>query len=184
MGSWRRRPWKTVERRAPPQEPRPSTGVLLVNHSYEIGDLPISSNRIDPFVVSSSAGTVMRMTKRCDGLIRMWRRNGSSPRGMSSGGRQMKPACTCQVVDQSSTPLVVATVGTTMARYFGRRHHGAIRSSLTRMGVMATGLGPLVFGFSYRLTSGYNAALILFAAICLPIAVASVWLAPPERRYQ
>ena len=78
--------------------------------------------------------------------------------------------------------LVGATVGTTTARFFGRRHHGAIRSSLARMGVIATGLGPLAFGVSLRMTGTYNTALAAFTALCLPVAVASLWLASPAAK--
>ena len=77
--------------------------------------------------------------------------------------------------------LIASTVGATTARFFGRRHHGAIRSSLTRIGGISTGLGPLAFGVSQRASGGFEVALAGFALICLPAAVASRWLvSPPE----
>jgi sugar phosphate permease len=76
--------------------------------------------------------------------------------------------------------LTMATVGTTAARFFGRGHHGAIRSSLSRIGVIATGLGPLLFGTSLRLSGDYSAALLGFALLCLPVAVISPWLSAPR----
>jgi MFS family permease len=75
--------------------------------------------------------------------------------------------------------LVASAAGAAIARYFGRRHHGAIRSSLARLGVIATGLGPLAFGASLKLTAGYAVALIGFAALCIPVAIATLWLAAP-----
>lgn len=75
--------------------------------------------------------------------------------------------------------LVAATTGTTAARFFGRRHHGAIRSYLARLGIVATGLGPLTFGVSHRLSGGYDGALVLFGLLCLPAALAATTLAPP-----
>lgn len=76
--------------------------------------------------------------------------------------------------------LIMAATGATAARYFGRAYHGAIRSSFGRIGVIATGLGPLAFGLSQRLTDGYDAALIGFAASCAPALIASLWLKPPR----
>jgi MFS family permease len=75
--------------------------------------------------------------------------------------------------------LVASTVGATAARYFGRRFHGAIRSSLSRLGVIATGLGPLALGASVATTGGYVAGLVGFAVLCLPAMVAALWLRPP-----
>ncbi len=75
--------------------------------------------------------------------------------------------------------LVASAIGTTTARYFGRRHHGAIRSSLSRVGVIATGLGPLLFGLSQHFTGAYDVALIGFAALCLPASAASLLLVRP-----
>ncbi len=76
--------------------------------------------------------------------------------------------------------LVASAIGTTTARYFGRAHHGAIRSPLGRIGVIATGAGPLIFGLSQRFTGAYSAALVGFAAICLPSLVGSFWLVQPS----
>ncbi len=77
--------------------------------------------------------------------------------------------------------LVGATVGTSAARFFGRAHHGAIRSSLSRIGVIATGLGPLSFGLSLRLTAGYSTALVVFAVMSGASALLSLGLkAPPQ----
>lgn len=74
---------------------------------------------------------------------------------------------------------VMACASATVARYFGRAHHGAIRSSVTRLGVIGTGLGPFVTGWSVELTDGYSAAMILFAAICIPAIIAAFTLNPP-----
>lgn len=78
--------------------------------------------------------------------------------------------------------LIAGTASATTARYFGRRHHGEIRSSLTRLNILATGLGPLVFGLSLRATAGYETALSFFVALCAPAAVAAAWLSPPSER--
>lgn len=77
--------------------------------------------------------------------------------------------------------LVGATVGATAARYFGREHHGAIRSSLGRITVIATGVGPFVFGVSQQLSGAFDAGLLTFVGLCLPALGFSLSLTPPQR---
>jgi len=77
--------------------------------------------------------------------------------------------------------LVMACAAATVARFFGRANHGAIRSSLTRIGVFGTGLGPIFTALSVRFTGGYGAGLWLFVAMCLPVVVLAMSLErPPE----
>lgn len=76
--------------------------------------------------------------------------------------------------------LSASLVATATARFYGRAHHGEIRSSLTRVGVIATGCGPLVFGLAQDHLGGFDIALLGFAAICLPVAIAALWLRAPE----
>lgn len=98
--------------------------------------------------------------------------------GVSTASRAVVAMATC-ALGQS---LVASSVTATTARFFGRRHHGAIRSSLSRLSILATGLGPLAFGVSLHLTGGYRAALLGFFASCLPVAVAALRLVPPRAR--
>jgi hypothetical protein len=83
------------------------------------------------------------------------------------------------VICASGQSLIAATTSATTARFFGRSHHGAIRSSMTRLNILGTGLGPLSFGLSQRFTNQYQGALLLFVALCLPVAVAAAWLSRP-----
>jgi MFS transporter, OFA family, oxalate/formate antiporter len=69
----------------------------------------------------------------------------------------------------------------TLARYFGRAHHGAIRSSTMRIGVIGTGLGPVVTGLSVRYAGGYNTAMLTMAAMCVPVLILCLWLRPPRQ---
>lgn len=74
------------------------------------------------------------------------------------------------------------SVGTpTIARYFGRRHHGAVRSTVTLLGVAGTGMGPVVLGLSLDRTGSATSGLVLFAAACAPLALAAAYLRPPRR---
>lgn len=77
--------------------------------------------------------------------------------------------------------LVATSATTAIARYFGRRHHGAIRSSIVRMGVIGTGLGPVFTGISADRTGGYLASTAVFVLLCLLLALLSSGLrAPPD----
>ncbi len=84
--------------------------------------------------------------------------------------------CTCAIAQS----VIGSTSGAATARFFGRRHHGAIRSSMTRLNILATGCGPLAFGLSKQLTDGHAVALVVFAACCLPVSVAALWVTPPR----
>lgn len=75
--------------------------------------------------------------------------------------------------------LSSACAAATTARYFGRLHHGAIRSSLTRLAVIGTGFGPLATGLSQYLAESYRPALWSFVALSLAAAAATATLEPP-----
>lgn len=75
--------------------------------------------------------------------------------------------------------LIIACGSAAVARYFGRAHHGAIRSSIVRLAVIGTGLGPLVTGVSAQLTGGYGLAMAVCAGMCVPVALAGVWMHAP-----
>lgn len=76
---------------------------------------------------------------------------------------------------------MVATVSVaTLARTFGRAHHGAIRSSVTRLAVVATGLGPSVTGLSAHFSGSYRPALLLFILLSIPVALAAASLGRPR----
>ncbi len=76
--------------------------------------------------------------------------------------------------------LAAASSSAALARYFGRAHHGVIRSSVTRIGVIGTGIGPVCTGLSIELTGAYNAAMLAFAAVCLPLALICLTMHRPE----
>jgi MFS transporter, OFA family, oxalate/formate antiporter len=75
--------------------------------------------------------------------------------------------------------LVATSSTTSIARYFGRTHHGAIRASVVRLGVVGTGLGPVFTGLSANRTGGYLAATLLFLAMCAPVLLLSTGLREP-----
>jgi len=67
----------------------------------------------------------------------------------------------------------------TVARYFGRRHHGSIRGFLTFLGVAGTGLGPVVLGVSFDQTGSFTIGLLACAALAVCLAGASLTLKRP-----
>jgi OFA family oxalate/formate antiporter-like MFS transporter len=77
--------------------------------------------------------------------------------------------------------LVGACGAATLARYFGRREHGAIRATVSRVAVLGTGLGPLITGASVRFTGSTALALGVFAVVAVPVVVAAAGLRPPPR---
>ncbi len=97
--------------------------------------------------------------------------------GVSSATAAAVAMSTCAVAQS----VIGSTASATTARYFGRKHHGAIRSSMARFNILATGCGPLLFGLSQKFFSGHGLALSVFACLCLPVAIGALWLTAPKR---
>lgn len=85
-------------------------------------------------------------------------------------------AAACLALFAVGQTLTGACAGAAVARDFGRAHHGAIRSSISRIMVIGTGLGPLMSAASVALTGSYTAALVGFAAIGAACALLVAWL--------
>ncbi len=75
--------------------------------------------------------------------------------------------------------LVATSGNATVARYFGRSSHGAIRASITRLAVIGTGIGPTITGLSVWLTGRYGLSTLAFLAMTIPVAVGCFWLREP-----
>jgi OFA family oxalate/formate antiporter-like MFS transporter len=93
--------------------------------------------------------------------------------------RSIAVVLAAMVVFAAGQSLIGSTSGATAARFFGRRNHGAIRSSMSRATVVATAVGPLVFGLSQRFFDGFTPALLFFAGLCVPAGIAAFGLHPP-----
>lgn len=78
-----------------------------------------------------------------------------------------------------SQSLIMGVGVPTVARYFGRAHHGAIRGSMTRLAVAGTGLGPLALGASLDLTGSFWPGLAVFAALSAVVGALAVFLRRP-----
>jgi len=75
----------------------------------------------------------------------------------------------------------IAGVGPpTIARYFGRAHHGAIRASVTLFGVAGTGLGPIMLGMSFDRLGSFRPGLGVFVGMCVPLILGGMMLHRPK----
>lgn len=111
------------------------------------------------------------------------------PAGMTaiafgSGGLWWAPhpmaAAASMVVLAGGQTIVQTCTTVATARFFGRAHHGAIRSSLMRIAVIGTGLGPIFTGLSANRTGGYGAAVTSFAGLCLVVLLLGLGLRAPS----
>ncbi len=70
----------------------------------------------------------------------------------------------------------------TVARYFGRTHHGAIRGIIQSITVAGTGAGPLIAGLVFDYSGkSFGPILIVFSLCTIPLAIAATTLKPPRR---
>lgn len=87
--------------------------------------------------------------------------------------------CSAMAVYGVAMAIGTAVGVPTIARYFGRRHHGSIRGFTTFLGVAGTGLGPVVLGVSLDYTGSFAAGLTLCALLAVALAGASLTLRRP-----
>jgi MFS family permease len=80
----------------------------------------------------------------------------------------------------ASQGILGAVQSTLWVRYYGRQHLGKIRGSTWTATVAGSSLGPFVMGVTFDLFGSYNTSLWLFAAILLPLIIATPFATPPE----
>ncbi|MEM1166952.1 MAG: MFS transporter [Planctomycetota bacterium] len=78
-----------------------------------------------------------------------------------------------------SQALIFIGGTTIVARFFGRPHHGAIRSAQTFFMVAGTSVGP-VLTTSLAEATGYRWALLILGVSCLPGVIAGCFLRTPR----
>ncbi len=61
--------------------------------------------------------------------------------------------------------LVMSVGGTTLARWFGRAHHGAIRGFTTALSVAGTSAGPVLLSLTRDASGAWSAGLVGFAVL-------------------
>lgn len=78
--------------------------------------------------------------------------------------------------------LMQSVIGPTIARYFGRTHHGSIRGASITVAVAATATGPFLLSAGADLAGGrFDLVFGVFALCALPLALAGLTLSKPER---
>ena len=79
----------------------------------------------------------------------------------------------------AASALLSTTVAPTLARSFGRAHHGAIRGAVSTIGVAGTAVGPVLLGLSLDLTGSASTGLWSFAVFALLVGCAALmWIRP------
>ncbi len=76
--------------------------------------------------------------------------------------------------------LIAAVGTTTIARYYGRPHHGAIRAAVGRLTVAGTGIGPFAQTYLKQTLGSFDASLAVFAGLCLCMACGVLTLRRPN----
>lgn len=78
--------------------------------------------------------------------------------------------------------LMQSVVGPTIARYFGRTHHGSIRGASITVAVAATATGPFLLSAGADFAGGrFDLVFGVFALCALPLALAGLTLSKPAR---
>ncbi len=99
-----------------------------------------------------------------------------------SGASSLALACVSLVCFGVGQSIAASAGNAALARFYGRAHHGAIRASISRLGVIGTGLGPILIGAGATFAGGYRTPLLAFSAACVPVAILSWTLAVPAIR--
>lgn len=76
--------------------------------------------------------------------------------------------------------LIFVLASPIFARYFGRRHHGAIRGTLTRSMIIGTAIGPVLLSLGAKFADGYRLPLLACALLTVPLTVAALSMKQPE----
>ncbi len=79
-----------------------------------------------------------------------------------------------------SQGLIVVIGNPIWRRYYGRAHLGKIRGSLTTLMVASSSVGPFLVGLAHELLGGYDAILLVFMLVQVPLVVAALIVRPPE----
>jgi MFS family permease len=80
----------------------------------------------------------------------------------------------------SSQAMIMGVASPTIARYFGRTHHGSIRGTISTGTVIGTGGGPYAVAWAYDAASGdFTPALLACVGATVPLGIAAGLLTRP-----
>ncbi len=77
--------------------------------------------------------------------------------------------------------MLISVSGVAWLRFYGREHLGSIRGSVWCGTVAGSGCGPLLMGWSKDYSGSYDAAIYLFTAMMIPLALAAWLIQPPAK---
>lgn len=75
--------------------------------------------------------------------------------------------------------LIFVLASPIFARYFGRKHHGAIRGTLTRSMIIGTAVGPAALSLGAELFGSYRIPLLLCGLTAIPLTIAALSMRQP-----
>ena len=76
--------------------------------------------------------------------------------------------------------ILMSVSETIWVRYFGRRHLGKIRGSVSSIGVAASGAGPFVMGVAYAYFGSFSQVLWASTGLAAPLALIALAATPPQ----
>jgi MFS family permease len=76
--------------------------------------------------------------------------------------------------------MLLSVSGVAWLRYYGRQHLGSIRGAVWCGTVAGSGCGPLVMGWVKDATGNYDQAILGFAVLMIPLAIAAWFIRQPE----
>jgi len=80
--------------------------------------------------------------------------------------------------------LIFVLASPIFARYFGRKHHGAIRGTLTRSMILGTAVGPILISIGAKVFGGYQYPLLLCTVLTVPLTIVAVAMRQPANPSQ
>lgn len=80
-----------------------------------------------------------------------------------------------------SQATIVGVANPTIARYYGRTHHGSIRGVVSTAVVMGTGAGPWLFAFGYSLAGqDFGPVMMVFVGLAVPLCIGAMLVSKPK----
>ncbi len=81
----------------------------------------------------------------------------------------------------ASQATIVGVCNPSIARFFGRTHHGAIRGVISTAIVLGTGAGPIMFAVAYDLSGNdFTPVMLAFVSLTIPLGIAAAFLTRPD----
>jgi hypothetical protein len=101
-------------------------------------------------------------------------------RGMAAPGLTIPLMATGMGVYGASQAVIMCVGNPTIARYFGRTHHGSIRGTVATAMVMGTGAGAYIVALGYDLAGqDFTWVYLICVALTIPLGIGAALLRDP-----